>query len=92
MHMLGPALRLPRRLALALLPLLAACDDGPPPAAPEIRPVRVVTVEQRIGGDAVTLTGSVAPETEVNLAFRIDGRMIERRVNVGDRVRAGQVV
>jgi RND family efflux transporter MFP subunit len=81
-----------RRLVLALLPLLAACDDGAPPPPAENRPVRVLTVEQRTGGEAVTLTGTVAPETEVNLAFRIDGRMIERRVNVGDRVRAGQVV
>ena len=34
----------------------------------------------------------MAAETEVNLAFRIDGRMVERLVNVGDRVTAGQVV
>src|SRR4051794_23774740 len=81
-----------RRLALALLPLLGACDDDAPPPAPEIRPVRVVTAEPRRGGESVTLTGTVAPETEVNLAFRIDGRMVERLVNVGDRVQAGQVV
>jgi RND family efflux transporter MFP subunit len=28
----------------------------------------------------------------VSLAFRIDGRMLDRRVNIGDRVRAGQLV
>jgi membrane fusion protein, multidrug efflux system len=80
------------RLALVLLAALSGCDEAAPPPAPEIRPVRVITVEQRGGGDTVTLTGTVAPETEVNLAFRIDGRMVERRVNVGDRVRAGQIV
>ncbi|MFZ4407156.1 MAG: efflux RND transporter periplasmic adaptor subunit [Paracraurococcus sp.] len=84
---------LPRFLCLlALLPLLAACDDNAPPPVPEIRPVRVVTVAPRTGGDSVSLTGTVAAETEVNLAFRIDGRMVERLVNVGDRVKAGQLV
>ena len=71
--------------ALALLALLAACGPAAEPAAPEIRPVRVVTVEERTGGETVSLTGTVQAETEVNLAFRIDGRMIERLVNVGDR-------
>lgn len=77
---------------LLALRLLAACDSAPPPAPPEVRPVRVVTVERSAGGEVVSLTGTVQAETEVNLAFRIDGRMVERLVNVGDTVRAGQVV
>ncbi|MGG5819917.1 efflux RND transporter periplasmic adaptor subunit [Falsiroseomonas sp. HW251] len=81
-----------RRLAFVMLPLLAACGDAAPPPTPDPRPVRVTTVEPRRGGDVVSLTGTVQPETEVNLGFRIDGRMTERLVNVGDRVRPGQVV
>ena len=54
--------------------------------------MRVATVEQRAGGDVVSLTGTIQAETEVNLGFRIDGRMVERLANVGDRVAAGQVV
>jgi RND family efflux transporter MFP subunit len=83
------------KLALAMLlpALLAACGDtAPPPAAEEPRPVRVITVEPRRQGDAVTLSGTVQAQTEVSLAFRINGRMVERLVNVGDRVRAGQPV
>lgn len=80
-----------RFLALAVTALLAGCDD-PPPAPPEIRPVRVITVEPRAGGEVVSLTGTVEAQTEVNLAFRIDGRMVQRLVNVGDRVAPGQVV
>jgi len=89
-----PAMTIPpkRLIPLALLVLLAACDGGPPPAPPEIRPVRVTTVERAAEGEVVSLTGTVQAENEVNLAFRIDGRMIERLVNVGDAVRAGQVV
>lgn len=81
-----------RTAGLLLLAGLAACDDGAPAAAPDIRPVRVMAVEGRAGGEIVSLTGTIQAETDVNLAFRIDGRMIERSVNVGDRVTAGQVV
>jgi membrane fusion protein, multidrug efflux system len=78
--------------ALLLPAFLAACDDAAPPPAPEIRPVRVTTVAPRTGGDTVSLTGTIEAETEVNLAFRIDGRMVERTVNVGDRVKGGQLI
>ncbi len=75
-----------------MLALLAACAPPDEPRPPEIRPVRVVIVEERAGGEKVSLTGTIQAQAEVNLAFRIDGRMIERRVNVGDRLAAGQVV
>lgn len=74
--------------------LLGACqpaDQGPPPPEP-VRPVRVVTVEELPGGETVTLAGSVQAQDDVALAFRVGGQLIERTVNVGDRVRAGQVV
>lgn len=79
-------------LAWSAVALLPACKSAEEPPAPEIRPVRVVIGEQRASGETVSLTGTVQAETEVNLSFRIDGRMIERRVNVGDTVRVGQVV
>jgi RND family efflux transporter MFP subunit len=79
-------------LAVATLTLLAGCKSAEEPAAEEIRPVRVVTVEKRVVGDTVSLTGTVQAETEINLSFRIDGRMIDRKVNVGDTVRVGQLV
>ncbi len=77
----------------AMAALLAGCDAAPPPAAaPEIRPVRVVSVEERAGGEQVRLTGTVQAQTEVDLAFRIGGRLIERYVGVGETVKPGQVV
>lgn len=78
--------------ALMMLALLAACEPDAEPAVPEVRPVRVIAVEERAGGDTVSLTGTVQAENEVNLAFRIDGRMVERLVNVGDPVGPGQLV
>lgn len=79
-------------IAAAVLPLLAGCTEPAAPPAAEVRPVRVVTVGKRDAGEIVSLTGTVQPQVEVNLAFRIDGRMVERLVSVGDAVKAGQVV
>jgi RND family efflux transporter MFP subunit len=44
------------------------------------------------GGEPVSITGQVQAEEEASLSFRVGGRMIERLVNVGDAVEAGQVV
>jgi membrane fusion protein, multidrug efflux system len=38
------------------------------------------------------MTGQIRAKDQVSLAFRLDGRMIERPVNVGDVLTAGQVV
>jgi RND family efflux transporter MFP subunit len=72
--------------------LLAACKRAEEPPVPEIRPVRTVKIEQRAAIDTVTLTGTVHAQAEINLSFRIDGRMTERRVSVGDTVKPGQLV
>lgn len=79
-------------LCVVLVGALAACSEPPAEPAAEARPVRVATVEPRGESTVVSLTGTIQAETEVNLGFRIDGRMVERLVNVGDRVAAGQVV
>ena len=79
-------------LVLAAAALLSACKRADEPLAPEIRPVRVVRIEQRAAGDVLALTGTIQAQTEINLSFRIDGRLIERNVSVGDAVRPGQLV
>lgn len=89
---------LPSSLRLAVLPalagllLLGGCQRAAEAPAPEVRPVRTQTVGKVDGGGAVNLTGTVQPQNEINLAFRIDGRLIERTVDVGDTVRPGQLI
>ncbi|MBI1408282.1 MAG: efflux RND transporter periplasmic adaptor subunit [Caulobacter sp.] len=75
----------------AIAVLLAACDKPAPPP-PEIRTVRTVTVQPLHVGEPVSLTGHIRAQNETSLAFRIDGRLIERRVDVGANVTQGQVV
>ena len=70
---------------------VTGCDKPAPPTS-QARPVRTVTVERGAEGETVSLTGQVRAKDEVSLAFRLNGRMIERPANVGDVLKAGQVV
>ena len=79
-------------VALGALLLLSACKRADEVAAPEIRPVRVTTIESRATNGVVSLTGTVQAQTEINLAFRIDGRLIDRSVDIGDTVKPGQLI
>jgi membrane fusion protein, multidrug efflux system len=71
---------------------LTACQPESEAPAPQVRPVRTVTVVKRDVGETVSYTGRIEAENEARLAFRIAGRMIERSVGVGDHVEPGQVV
>ncbi len=73
------------------LALLGACDKPPPPAA-EIRPVRTVTAVAGSDGEPVSLTGHISAQKEQSFAFRIDGRMIKRHVEVGQVVRPNDLI
>jgi RND family efflux transporter MFP subunit len=71
---------------------LAACDEQTEIAEPAPRPVRTVTLEKSEAGVPVVLTGRIEALDEASLGFRLSGRMIERTVNAGDRVEAGQLL
>ena len=82
--------RLAIPMALVLLAFNACKKKAE--AAPVVRPVRSVVVEKRQVGDPKVASGTLHARDEVNLAFRISGRIIERKVDVGDKVQAGQTV
>jgi multidrug efflux system membrane fusion protein len=69
---------------------LAACGGGevePPP-----RPAIVVQPQPATAGLLDTYAGSLRARHESALAFRVGGKVARRLVDVGDRVRAGQVL
>ncbi len=72
--------------------LLTACGQEDKDTATPVRPVRVFTVVEQAQGEEATLSGIVEAKTEVDLGFRIGGRMIKRLVGVGDRVEPGQLI
>ena len=57
-----------------------------------IRPVRTITVQPVIFSLSGSVTGTIEARAEADLGFRIAGKLIERKVDVGDRVRAGDVL
>jgi RND family efflux transporter MFP subunit len=82
----------PQLAATALIALtIAGCTEPAPPAA-QVRPVRTITVEGRAAGETVSLTGHVRARDQASLAFRLDGRILERSVNVGDVLQPGQLI
>jgi len=72
--------------------LVAACGGGETEDEAIIRPVRVMTVAEPQSGETVSLSGTVEAKTQVDLSFRIGGRIVQRHVNVGDAVEAGQLL
>jgi len=74
-----------------LATLLAACDKPPPPVQPP-RPALVMVVGAKAAANAMALVGEVRPRYESSQGFRINGKVIERKVDVGARVKKGQVI
>jgi RND family efflux transporter MFP subunit len=85
--------RIPVRLLLgvATATSLLACHR-PPIAVVRPVPVRVLTVRNAPLASAESYAGEVVPRVEAQLSFLVPGRLEKRLVEVGDRVRAGQVL
>lgn len=73
------------------LALLAACSRPAVPPEP-VRAVRTLTVGASSSGASLDYAGEVRARTESRLSFRVPGLMVSRPVNVGDVVKAGQVL
>jgi RND family efflux transporter MFP subunit len=79
-------------LALAAAFLLAGCQAETAPVAKTERPVQVQRVNFENGASTREFVGVVRARHETDLAFRVSGKVVARLVNVGDRVRAGDVI
>lgn len=80
-----------RVLLIAVVLLLSAC--GKQADAPE--PVRAVRTQVISNGDAgmtFEYAGELRARNESHLGFRVGGKLLARRVNLGDKVHAGQVL
>ncbi|MGO4377854.1 efflux RND transporter periplasmic adaptor subunit [Pseudoduganella sp. RAF19] len=78
-------------MALAATLLLAACSK-PAEKTEEIRPVRVMTVQSSDIDVNAEFSGEVRPRVESRLGFRVGGKIVSRKVDVGNVVHHGQVL
>lgn len=72
--------------------LLVACDKAPPAPplpAPAVKALIVGQTPQRAGG---AYSGEIRARYETPLAFRIGGKLLERTVDAGASVKAGQLL
>jgi len=78
--------------ASMLLCLLLASCSRPVEKVEEIRPVRAMVVAAGTGKTIIELAGEIQPRYESQLGFRVGGKLIARKVEVGTLVKRGQVL
>lgn len=74
-----------------LVSILAGCGEAVVPP-PEIRPVRTVVVEPRPIEDDRKAVGEIRPRQESDIGFQVGGKIISRAVDVGNSVKAGDLL
>lgn len=91
--MITPAWTLRFWLTAGMLPmLLLGCGKTPEQAAPQPRLVMATKVADASGLLERAFPGRARASQEVNLSFRVSGPLITLPVNVGDRVKVGDVL
>ncbi|KAA0678931.1 efflux RND transporter periplasmic adaptor subunit [Neorhizobium sp. P12A] len=70
---------------------LAACDEKAEVAPPQ-QQVRVVAATETRYQPGAEITGEVRARVQTELSFRVSGRVLERKVDVGSHVHAGEIL
>ncbi len=83
-------------LMMAFGALLAGCDEAEKQAdaskvAP-VRPVKTITVQPMVSKFQRTYSAVVLPSQEVELSFRVSGRIVELAIRSGLEVKKGDIV
>jgi RND family efflux transporter MFP subunit len=94
-HLNLPGRLSPHCLWIILFPavfLVSACGDKEKTVSPPARPVRFVIAPAAVTDHTLSQTGEIRAHDETSLAFRLEGRMVSRQVDVGDKVKAGQLL
>ena len=84
----------PRLLAVVVFVgmVLAGCQRSEPPATEAARPVRTQVISLQQIELVGAYPGEIRPRIESTLAFQVGGKLVQRLVQPGDTVRAGQVL
>ncbi|WP_441596528.1 efflux RND transporter periplasmic adaptor subunit [Ensifer sp. 2TAB8] len=71
---------------------LVGCSEEKSETSQIVRPVKVIEIAQADNVRQLSYSGAVRARTEMNLGFRVSGKLVERVVNVGDRVNVGDLL
>ena len=77
---------------VALAAALAGCKSESAPYVAPPQPVRAAAVKLSAEVDTRSYTGTIKPRYESDLGFRVSGKIVERLVNIGDRVAPGMTL
>ena len=77
---------------VAALGLAGCSQEKAAPVAEVVRPVKVVEIGRAETTRQLDYSGSVRARTEMNLGFRVAGKVTERLVDIGQHVNAGDVL
>jgi len=77
--------------AVFLIAALAACTKAPPPEEP-VRAVKVITIGASAFASEPEFSAEVKARVESRLGFRVAGKITKRQVDLGQHVKAGQVL
>jgi len=73
--------------------LMTGWSSKPAVKDPRLQSLRVEVVQaQAAGSNGRTFTGIVEARVQSDLGFRVGGKILERSVNVGERVQKGQIL
>lgn len=94
--MLSPSntyIRLPViSIVSAMALVLSGCSEEKAETAEIIRPVKVVEIAAIDTSRTLSYSGTVRARTEMNLGFRVNGKITERLVDIGQRVKSGDLL
>ena len=83
---------LTRPLALIVTAAALVACTKPEPAPEPVRAVKVLTVAVSSFGASPEFSGEVRPRVESRLGFRVGGKITRRQAELGQRVKAGQLL
>lgn len=87
-----PFVRAAISVALMMLTLGGCKKEEEKAAVAAVRPVRTVAVEFRKSGDTLSLTGEIQPRYQADIGFRVNGKILERPVDVGTELKKGDLI
>jgi RND family efflux transporter MFP subunit len=79
-------------LSVAACNFLPLAEEDVHAAGPELATVRTVTAQTSQTAHEVRLSGEIEARIQTNIAFRLTGKIISRKAEVGDHVTADQVL